>query len=130
MTLTEKTFFISKMFFFPASLVGAPKVFQAVCRDMIFPTLKYFSMGHGRSDEPHRAYFLTYFIAVSFTAIGKTIRRRNFPIDCRFSLLRTIECYRSDYFQFLSDDICISELLMFRCFISESKRMATCISIL
>ncbi len=54
-----------------ASLVGAPKVFQAVCRDMIFPSLKYFSVGNGKSDEPHRAYFLTYFIAVSFTAIGK-----------------------------------------------------------
>lgn len=38
---------------------------------MIFPSLKYFSVGNGRSDEPHRAYFLTYFIAVSFTAIGK-----------------------------------------------------------
>ncbi|CAF2861873.1 unnamed protein product [Rotaria sp. Silwood2] len=54
-----------------ASLVGAPKVFQAVCRDMIFPSLKYFSVGNGKSDEPHRAYFLTYFIAVSFTAIGQ-----------------------------------------------------------
>jgi solute carrier family 12 sodium/potassium/chloride transporter 2 len=56
---------------FLASLVGAPKVFQAVCRDMIFPNLKYFAVGNGRSDEPHRAYFLTYFIALSFTAIGK-----------------------------------------------------------
>jgi hypothetical protein len=60
-----------KFVFFSASLVGAPKVFQAVCRDMIFPNLKYFSVGNGKSDEPHRAYFLTYFIAVSFTAIGK-----------------------------------------------------------
>jgi solute carrier family 12 (sodium/potassium/chloride transporter), member 2 len=56
---------------FLASLVGAPKVFQAVCRDMIFPSLKYFSVGNGKSDEPHRAYFLTYFIALLFTAIGK-----------------------------------------------------------
>jgi hypothetical protein len=39
---------------------------------MIFPSLKYFSVGNGKSDEPHRAYFLTYFIAVSFTAIGKS----------------------------------------------------------
>lgn len=56
---------------FVASLVGAPKILQAVCRDMIFPRLKYFAVGHGKSDEPHRAYFLIYFIAVSFTAIGK-----------------------------------------------------------
>ena len=37
---------------------------------MIFPSLKYFSVGNGRSDEPHRAYVLTYFIAVLFAAIG------------------------------------------------------------
>ncbi|CAF3821224.1 unnamed protein product [Adineta steineri] len=54
-----------------ASLVGAPKVFQAVCRDMIFPCLKFFSVGNGKSDEPHRAYFLTYFISISFAAIGE-----------------------------------------------------------
>jgi hypothetical protein len=40
---------------------------------MIFPRFKYFAVGNGRSDEPIRAYFLTYFVAVSFTAIGKTI---------------------------------------------------------
>ncbi|CAF4915537.1 unnamed protein product [Rotaria socialis] len=56
-----------------ASLVSAPKIFQAVCRDMIFPRLKYFSVGNGKSDEPIRAYFLTYFVAVAFTAIGKRI---------------------------------------------------------
>jgi hypothetical protein len=38
---------------------------------MIFPRFKYFAVGHGKSDEPIRAYFLAYFIAVSFTAIGK-----------------------------------------------------------
>ncbi|UJR08646.1 hypothetical protein I4U23_012905 [Adineta vaga] len=54
-----------------ASLVGAPKIFQAVCRDMIFPHLKYFAVGSGKSDEPIRAYFLTYFVAVLFTAIGE-----------------------------------------------------------
>ncbi|CAF0850672.1 unnamed protein product [Adineta steineri] len=54
-----------------ASLVGAPKIFQAVCRDMIFPRLKYFAAGNGKSDEPIRAYILAYFVAVSFTAIGE-----------------------------------------------------------
>lgn len=42
---------------------------------MIFPRLKYFAVGNGKSDEPIRAYFLTYFVAVSFTAIGK---KKNF----------------------------------------------------
>jgi hypothetical protein len=45
---------------------------------MIFPRFKYFAVGNGRSDEPIRAYFLTYFVAVSFTAIGKTIFPYNF----------------------------------------------------
>jgi hypothetical protein len=40
---------------------------------MIFPRLNYFAVGNGKSDEPIRAYFLTYFIAVLFTAIGKRI---------------------------------------------------------
>jgi hypothetical protein len=75
---------------FSASLVGAPKVFQAVCRDMIFPRLKYFSVGNGRSDDPHRAYFLTYFIAVAFTAIGKRKSRKYFLI-LFFDYLRKIK---------------------------------------
>lgn len=55
--------------------MSAPKIFQAVCRDMIFPRLKYFSAGHGKSDEPIRAYFLTFFVAVAFTTIGKRFIR-------------------------------------------------------
>jgi amino acid transporter len=64
--------------FYLASLVGTPKILQAVCRDMIFPRLKYFAVGNGKSDQPIRAYFLTYFVAVSFTAIGKEIFFRDF----------------------------------------------------
>lgn len=41
---------------------------------MIFPRFKYFAVGNGKSDEPIRAYFLAYFIAVSFTAIGNIIK--------------------------------------------------------
>ncbi|CAF4213341.1 unnamed protein product [Rotaria socialis] len=68
-----------------ASLVSAPKIFQAVCRDMIFPRLKYFSVGNGKSDEPIRAYFLTYFVAVAFTAIGEL--NRIAPIISNFFLM-------------------------------------------
>ena len=35
-----------------ASLVSAPKVFQAVCSDKIFPKIKYFAKGHGKDNEP------------------------------------------------------------------------------
>lgn len=35
-----------------ASLVSAPKVFQAVCQDKIFPYIEFFGKGHGKSNEP------------------------------------------------------------------------------
>eukprot|EP00057_Strongylocentrotus_purpuratus_P022868 XP_011677342.1 PREDICTED: solute carrier family 12 member 2 [Strongylocentrotus purpuratus] len=54
-----------------ASLVSAPKVFQAVCKDKIFPKIEYFAHGVGAGDEPKRAYVLTFFIAAAFIAIGE-----------------------------------------------------------
>eukprot|EP00117_Sycon_ciliatum_P037425 scpid38063/ scgid28000/ Solute carrier family 12 member 2; Basolateral Na-K-Cl symporter; Bumetanide-sensitive sodium-(potassium)-chloride cotransporter 1 len=54
-----------------ASLVGAPKVFQAVCKDRLFPLIHVFAKGSGPSGtEPHRGYFLTFFIAICFILIG------------------------------------------------------------
>ena len=53
-----------------ASLVGAPKIFQAVCQDKIFPKIKYFAVGHGKDNEPWRGYFLTFIISSCFIAIG------------------------------------------------------------
>ncbi|XP_064618818.1 solute carrier family 12 member 3-like [Lineus longissimus] len=54
-----------------ASLVGAPKVFQAVCKDKIFPKIHVFAKGYGKNEEPRRAYALTFFIALVFIAIGE-----------------------------------------------------------
>uniref|UniRef100_A0ABM0M1K2 Solute carrier family 12 member 2-like n=1 Tax=Saccoglossus kowalevskii TaxID=10224 RepID=A0ABM0M1K2_SACKO len=54
-----------------ASMVGAPKVFQAVCKDKIFPKIYYFAEGTGANNEPRRAYILTFFIALSFILIGE-----------------------------------------------------------
>ncbi|XP_069138674.1 solute carrier family 12 member 2-like isoform X2 [Argopecten irradians] len=53
-----------------ASLVSAPKVFQAVCKDKIFPKIHIFAKGYGASDNPRRAYLLAYFIGVGFICIG------------------------------------------------------------
>ncbi|XP_064390223.1 solute carrier family 12 member 3-like isoform X2 [Halichondria panicea] len=53
------------------SLVSAPKVFQRVCQDRIFPFIHIFAKGGGRSGtEPVRAYFLAFFIGVGFILIG------------------------------------------------------------
>eukprot|EP00163_Fabomonas_tropica_P020036 TRINITY_DN351_c0_g3_i1.p1 TRINITY_DN351_c0_g3~~TRINITY_DN351_c0_g3_i1.p1 ORF type:complete len:854 (+),score=209.64 TRINITY_DN351_c0_g3_i1:936-3497(+) len=53
-----------------ASLVGAPRVFQAVCKDNLFPFLRYFGRGHGASEEPYEAYVLTFVIAAIFLVVG------------------------------------------------------------
>uniref|UniRef100_A0A158PAY2 AA_permease domain-containing protein n=1 Tax=Angiostrongylus cantonensis TaxID=6313 RepID=A0A158PAY2_ANGCA len=53
-----------------ASLVSAPKVFQAVCKDRLFPKIGYFAKGYGKNEEPRRAYFLTFIIAVAMVGIG------------------------------------------------------------
>ncbi|XP_052797099.1 solute carrier family 12 member 2-like isoform X2 [Mya arenaria] len=53
-----------------ASLVSAPKVFQALCKDQIFPKVEFFAKGYGPSENPRRAYFLAYGIGLAFILIG------------------------------------------------------------
>ncbi|XP_055476782.1 solute carrier family 12 member 1 isoform X1 [Psammomys obesus] len=53
-----------------ASLVSAPKVFQALCKDNIFKGLKFFAKGYGKNNEPLRGYFLTFVIALAFILIA------------------------------------------------------------
>ena len=52
-----------------ASLVSAPKVFQALCQDHLYPGIHWFSGENGK--EPIRGYLLTFVIAVGFILIGK-----------------------------------------------------------
>ncbi|XP_053318624.1 solute carrier family 12 member 2-like [Spea bombifrons] len=54
-----------------ASLVSAPKVFQALCKDNIYTGLQYFAEGYGQRKEPIRGYILTFFIALGFILIGE-----------------------------------------------------------
>ncbi|KAM9307272.1 solute carrier family 12 member 2 [Pholidichthys leucotaenia] len=54
-----------------ASLVSAPKVFQALCKDNIYPGLLMFAKGYGKNNEPLRGYFLTFGIALGFILIGE-----------------------------------------------------------
>ncbi|ESP00673.1 hypothetical protein LOTGIDRAFT_177989 [Lottia gigantea] len=53
-----------------ASLVSAPKVFQAVCKDKIFPKIHIFAKGYGKDDNPRRAYLLAFAIGFAFVCIG------------------------------------------------------------
>lgn len=54
-----------------ASLVSAPKVFQALCRDKLYPYIEFFGKGYGKSDEPYRGYGLTFIIILIFTLIAR-----------------------------------------------------------
>ncbi|KAL4617673.1 Na-K-2Cl cotransporter-like [Arapaima gigas] len=54
-----------------ASLVSAPKVFQALCKDNIYPGLSLFAKGYGKNNEPLRGYLLTFFIGLAFILIAE-----------------------------------------------------------
>jgi solute carrier family 12 sodium/potassium/chloride transporter 2 len=53
-----------------ASLVGAPRVLQAVARDKIYPKLHFFAKGHGANNDPFRGYILVFVIAFCCLMIG------------------------------------------------------------
>ncbi|XP_038557279.1 solute carrier family 12 member 1 [Micropterus salmoides] len=82
-----------------ASLVSAPKVFQALCKDNIYKILHFFAKGHGKNNEPIRGYVLTFIISVAFILIGNlnTIA----PIISNFFLasyaLINFSCFHASY---------------------------------
>ena len=45
------------------SMMGAPRILQALARDNIFPSLKIFGVGAGQSSEPRRATIVTFLIS-------------------------------------------------------------------
>ncbi|XP_016360677.1 solute carrier family 12 member 3-like [Sinocyclocheilus anshuiensis] len=51
-------------------LVSAPKIFQCLCKDNIYPYIGFFGKGYGKNNEPLRGYCLMFFIALAFILIG------------------------------------------------------------
>ena len=45
-------------------------VFQALCKDNIYPGIASFARGYGKNNEPLRGYLLTFGIALVFILIG------------------------------------------------------------
>ncbi|KAK9542413.1 hypothetical protein VZT92_000278 [Zoarces viviparus] len=82
-----------------ASLVSAPKVFQALCKDNIYKILHFFAKGYGKNNEPIRGYVLTFIISVAFILVGNlnTIA----PIISNFFLasyaLINFSCFHASY---------------------------------
>ncbi|XP_053303974.1 solute carrier family 12 member 3-like [Spea bombifrons] len=54
-----------------ACLVSAPKVFQCLCKDKLYPFIGFFGKGYGKNNEPLRAYILTFVIAIAFILIAE-----------------------------------------------------------
>ncbi|XP_068579037.1 solute carrier family 12 member 3 isoform X2 [Cebidichthys violaceus] len=78
-----------------ACLVSAPKVFQCLCKDKLYPLIGIFGKGYGKNDEPLRGYLLTYVIAACFILIAE---------------LNTIAPIISNFF------LCSYSLINFSCF--------------
>ncbi|XP_039988108.1 solute carrier family 12 member 3 [Xiphias gladius] len=78
-----------------ACLVSAPKVFQCLCKDKLYPLIDFFGKGYGKNDEPLRGYLLTYVIAACFILIAE---------------LNTIAPIISNFF------LCSYSLINFSCF--------------
>ncbi|XP_075932188.1 solute carrier family 12 member 3 [Anarhichas minor] len=78
-----------------ACLVSAPKVFQCLCKDKLYPLIGIFGKGYGKNDEPLRGYLLTYIIAACFILIAE---------------LNTIAPIISNFF------LCSYSLINFSCF--------------
>ncbi|XP_059680173.1 solute carrier family 12 member 1 isoform X1 [Gavia stellata] len=82
-----------------ASLVSAPKVFQALCKDNVYKGLHFFAKGYGKNNEPIRGYVLTFVIAIAFILIAElnTIA----PIISNFFLasyaLINFSCFHASY---------------------------------
>ena len=68
-----------------SSLVSAPKVFQAVCQDKIFPYIDIFGKEYGRNREPRNGYILAALIGAAFIAIGDI--NSIAPINSNFFLM-------------------------------------------
>ncbi|XP_077317140.1 solute carrier family 12 member 3-like [Lithobates pipiens] len=78
-----------------ACLVSAPKVFQCLCKDRLYPVIGFFGKGYGKNNEPIRGYLLAFIIAIGFVLIAE---------------LNTIAPIISNFF------LCSYALINFSCF--------------
>lgn len=69
-----------------ASLVGAPRVLQALAKDKLYPGIESFSRGYGTNNDPLRGYVLVFFVALACIMIGETCKRLFFYSLCRTCL--------------------------------------------
>ena len=99
-----------------ASLVSAPKVFQALCKDGLYPYISWFAKGYGKNNEPVRGYLLTFFIATAFILIGNVavVYKSHQPEKGSFKriniVFRGIERHRTPHLEFFLGRIRLDQL--------------------
>lgn len=56
-----------------ASLVGAPRVLQALAKDKLYPGIFMFSKGTGANNDPVRGYILVFCVSFICIMIGESV---------------------------------------------------------
>jgi len=54
-----------------ASLVGAPRVLQALAKDKLYPKIEFFAPGWGANNDPVRGYVLVFIIALGCILVAE-----------------------------------------------------------
>ena len=55
-----------------ASLVGAPRVLQALAKDRLYPGLYFFAKGYGANNDPVRGYVMVFILSFVCIMIGES----------------------------------------------------------
>jgi len=82
-----------------ASMVGAPRILQAVGKDGIYPGVKWFEKGYTANNDPWRGYILVFLVAMAFVMMAQL----NFigMVASNFFLaayaLMNLSCFHSSY---------------------------------
>jgi len=82
-----------------ASMVGAPRILQAVGKDGIYPGVKWFEKGYTANNDPWRGYILVFLVAMIFVVIADLnvigVVASNFFLAAY--ALMNLSCFHSEY---------------------------------
>jgi len=82
-----------------ASMVGAPRILQAVGKDGIYPGVAWFEKGYTANNDPWRGYILVFIVAMGFVMVAKLnaigIIASNFFLAAY--ALMNLSCFHSSY---------------------------------
>lgn len=68
------------------SPVSSIVLFQAVCKDRLFPYIHFFAKGYGKDEEPRRAYLLGFAIAMLMILIGNKLSENFTQVESQLQI--------------------------------------------